>query len=133
MGGLEGQIGQQRFQAQQGLGGFMQGLGGQAQQAGLSNIGLLSGMGAQQQALQQQILNAQRANALQAQQAPLQQFSALLPFIGTATQTAGTQQTQQQFTPPPSPLQAGLGVGLSALGGIGSFLNPPQYGVRAPT
>jgi hypothetical protein len=132
MGGLEGQIGQQRFQAQQGLGGFMQGLGGQAQQAGLSNIGLLSGMGAQQQALQQQILNAQRANALQAQQAPLQQYSALLPFIGTATQTAGTQQTQQQFTPPPSPLQAGLGVGLSALGGIGSFLNPPQYGVRAP-
>ena len=132
MGGLEGQIGQQRFQAQQGLGGFMQGLGGQAQQAGLSNIGLLSGMGAQQQALQQQILNAQRANALQAQQAPLQQYSALLPFIGTATQTAGTQQTQQQFTPPPSPLQAGLGVGLSALGGIGSFLNPPQYGMRAP-
>ncbi len=128
MGGLEGQIGQQRFQAQQGLGGFMQGLGGQAQQAGLSNIGLLSGMGAQQQALQQQILNAQRANALQAQQAPLNQFSALLPFIGTATQTAGTQQTQQQFTPPPSPLMAGLGVGLSALGGIGSFLNPPQYG-----
>ena len=132
MGGLEGQIGQQRFQAQQGLGGFMQGLGGQAQQAGLSNIGLLSGMGAQQQALQQQILNAQRANALQAQQAPLQQFSALLPFIGTATQTAGTQQTQQQFTPPPSPLMAGLGVGLSTLGGVGSFLNPPQYGVRAP-
>jgi hypothetical protein len=132
MGGLEGQIGQQRFQAQQGLGGFMQGLGGQAQQAGMSNIGLLSGMGAQQQALQQQILNAQRANALQAQQAPLNQFSALLPFIGTATQTAGTQQTQQQFTPPPSPLQAGLGVGLSALGGIGSFLSPPQYGTRAP-
>ena len=128
MGGLESQIGQQRFQAQQGLGGFMQGLGGQAQQAGLSNIGLLSGMGAQQQALQQQILNAQRANALQAQQAPLQQYSALLPFIGTATQTAGTQQTQQQFTPPPSPLMAGLGVGLSALGGVGSFLNPPQYG-----
>jgi len=27
---------------------------------------------------------------------------------------------------------AGLGVGLSALGGIGSFLNPPQYGTRAP-
>tara|TARA_R100000655_G_scaffold21969_1_gene44741 strand:- start:6316 stop:8325 length:2010 start_codon:yes stop_codon:yes gene_type:complete len=133
MGGLEGQIGQQRFQAQQGLGGFMQGLGGQAQQAGLSNIGLLSGMGAQQQALQQQILNAQRANALQAQQAPLQQYSALLPFIGTATQTAGTQQTQQQFTPPPSPLMAGLGVGLSTLGGVGSFLSPPQYGMRAPT
>jgi len=133
MGGLEGQIGQQRFQAQQGLGGFMQGLGGQAQQAGLSNIGLLSGMGAQQQALQQQILNAQRANALQAQQAPLNQFSALLPFIGTATQTAGTQQTQQQFTPPPSPLQAGLATGLGAFGAFGNFLNPPQYGMRAPT
>jgi len=24
-------------------------------------------------------------------------------------------------------LQTGLGVGLSALGGLGSFMNPPQY------
>ena len=126
MGGLESQIGQQRFQAQQGLGGFLQGLGGQAQQAGMAGVNLLSGIGGQQQQLQQQILNAQRANALQAQQAPLQQYQALLPFIGTATQTAGQQSNVQNFTPPPSPLQAGLGVGLSALGGIGSFFNQPR-------
>ena len=126
MGGLESQIGQQRFQAQQGLGGFLQGLGSQAQQAGISGINLLSGIGGQQQALQQQILDAQRANALQAQQAPLQQFQSLLPFIGTAAQTAGTQSNVQQFAPPPSPLMAGLGVGLSTLGGIGSFLNQGQ-------
>jgi hypothetical protein len=126
MGGLESQIGQQRFQAQQGLGGFLQGLGSQAQQAGMSGVNLLSGIGGQQQQLQQQILNAQRANALQAQQAPLQQYQALLPFIGTAAQTAGTQSNVQQFTPPPSPLMAGLGVGLSTLGGIGSFMNQGQ-------
>jgi hypothetical protein len=129
MGGLESQIGQQRFQAQQGLGGFLQGLGGQAQQAGMAGVNLLSGIGGQQQALQQQILNAQRANALQAQQAPLQQYQALLPFIGTATQTAGQQSNVQQFAPPPSPLMAGLGVGLSTLGGIGSFMNQGQRAV----
>ena len=126
MGGLESQIGQQQFQAQQGLGGFMQGLGGQAQQAGMAGINMLSGLGGQQQALQQQILNAQRANALQAQQAPLQQYQALLPFIGTAAQTAGTQTQQQNFTPAPSPLQAGLATGLGAFGAIGNFMNPYQ-------
>jgi len=136
MGGLESQIGQQRFQAQQGLGGFMQGLGGQAQQAGMAGVNMLSGLGGQQQALQQQMLNAQRANALQAQQAPLQQYQALLPFIGTAAQTAGRQQTQQQFTPAPSPLQAGLATGLGAFGSIGNFMNPGRYpyqtGVGSP-
>jgi len=126
MGGLESQIGQQQFQAQQGLGGFMQGLGGQAQQAGMAGINMLSGLGGQQQALQQQILNAQRANALQAQQAPLQQYQALLPFIGTAAQTAGTQTQQQNFTPAPSPLQAGLATGLGAFGAIGNFMSPYQ-------
>ena len=125
MGGLESEIGQQRFQAQQGLGGFMGGLGAQAQQAGTTDIGMLSGMGGQQQALQQQILNAQMANAMQAQQAPMAQYQSLLPFIQTVPQ--GQQVTQQTFAPPPSPTMAGLGVGLSALGGIGSFMNP-KYG-----
>ena len=128
MGGLEGQIGQQRFQAQQGLGGFLQGLGGQAQQAGMSGINMLQGIGGQQQALQQQILDAQRANALQAQQAPLQQYQSLLPFIGTAVSSGGQQSNVQQFAPRPSPLGAGLGVGLSAFGGIGSILNQGQRG-----
>ena len=130
MGGLEGQMGQQQFQAQQGLGGFMQGLGGQAQQAGMAGVGMLNQMGGQQQQYQQRLLDAQRANAMQAQMAPLSQYQAMLPFIQAAPQ--GQQTTQQQYTPRPSPLMAGMGVGLSTLGGIGSFMNqgrsPYGYG-----
>ena len=130
MGGLEGQMGQQRFQAQQGLGGFMSGLGGQAQQAGMANIGLLNQMGGQQQQYQQSLLDAQRANAMQAQMAPMAQYQAMLPFIQAIP--AGQQTTQQQYTPRPSPLQAGIGVGLSTLGGLGSFMNPYNPYGRTP-
>jgi hypothetical protein len=130
MGGLEGQMGQQQFQAQQGLGGFMQGLGGQAQQAGMAGVGMLNQMGGQQQQYQQSLLDAQRANAMQAQMAPLSQYQAMLPFIQAAPQ--GQQTTQQQYTPRPSPLQAGIGVGLSTLGGLGSFMNPYNPYARTP-
>ena len=99
----------------------MQGLGGQAQQAGLAGIGALSGIGGQQQQLTQQQLDAQRQNLLTAQQAPMSQYQSLLPFIQAIP--AGQQTSQQTFTPAPSPLQAGLGTGLSAFGGIGSFMN----------
>jgi len=116
-------FGQRGQQAQTGFGGFLQNLGTQAQQAGLGGINLLSTFGGQQQQQQQQLLDAQRANALQAQQAPLQQFQSLLPFVTTAAQTAGTQTQAQQFAPPPSPVMTGLGVGLSTLGGIGGLLN----------
>ena len=111
-------------QARTGFGGFLQNLGTQAQQAGLGGIDLLSTFGGQQQQQQQRLLDAQRANALQAQQAPLQQFQSLLPFVTTATQTAGRQLQEQQFAPPPSPLQAGLATGLGAFGAFGNILNP---------
>jgi hypothetical protein len=121
LGGIQGQIGQQQLQARQGFGGFMQGLGGQAQQAGLAGINALAGFGGQQQQLQQRQLDAQRQNLLAAQQAPLAQYQSLLPFIQAVP--AGQQTSQQTFAPSPSPLQAGLGTGLSAFGGIGSFMN----------
>ena len=98
-------------------------------------VGMLNQMGGQQQQYQQRLLDAQRANAMQAQMAPLSQYQAMLPFIQAAPQ--GQQTTQQQYTPRPSPLMAGMGVGLSTLGGIGSFMNqgrsPYGYGYGAPT
>ena len=88
----------------------------------MAGIGQLAGFGQQQQAQQQAMLDAQRRNQLQAQQAPLAQYQALAPFISMAP--AGQFQTRTTFTPPPSPLQAGLATGLSALGAIGNFARP---------
>ena len=127
LGGIQGQIGQQLLGAQQGFGGFLSGLGQQAQAARGADIGMLSGFGAQQQQLRQAQLDAQRAALLQAQQAPLQQFQSLLPFINLAGQQTGPSTVSTQFAPPPSPLQAGIGVGLSGLGALGTFFNPTRY------
>ena len=118
---LEAQIGQQQQQAQFGLGANLQGLGQQAQTANQAGVGQLYNIGQQQQGLEQQILNAQRRNQLTAQQAPLAQYQALAPFVGMAP--AGQFSTQTQFSPKPSALQAGLGVGLSTLGALGNFFN----------
>jgi hypothetical protein len=87
----------------------------------------LAGLGLQQQALEQQRLDAQRRNQLQAQQAPLAQYQSLMPFVSMAP--AGQFQTSTQFTPAPSALQSGLGVGLSAFGALGNFMNQGQRAV----
>jgi hypothetical protein len=59
---------------------------------------------------------------LQAQQAPLAQYQALMPFVNMSP--TGTTNVVTQYTPPPSAIQAGLGTGLAALGAIGNFNNP---------
>lgn len=124
-----GQIGQQQFGAgqalagaQTGYGGFLSGLGGQAQQAAQQDVASLQGIGGQAQQQRQRELDAQRAGLLQAQQAPLAQYQALMPFVNMSP--AGQTNVQTQYTPPPSALQAGLGVGLSTLGALGNFNNP---------
>jgi hypothetical protein len=129
-----GQIGQQQAaagqtlqQARQGFGGFLTGLGTQAQQATAADVAQLSGIGAQQQQQRQAELDAQRAGLLQAQQAPLAQYQALMPFVQMAP--AGFSTTQTSFTPTPSALQAGLGTGLSTLGALGNFYGQPQRAV----
>ena len=61
---------------------------------------------------------------MQYQMAPMQQMQSLLPFVQTVP--AGFSQTATTFGMPPSALQTGLGAGLSALGGLGSFFNPSQ-------
>jgi len=123
------QIGQQQFGAGQTLGaaqtgyaGILSGLGGQAQQAAQKDAASLQGIGAQAQQLRQSELDAQRAALLQAQQAPLAQYQALIPFVNMSP--TGTTNVQTQYTPPPSALQAGLGVGLTTLGAVGNFNNP---------
>ena len=119
-----GQIGQQQFGAgqalagaQTGYGGFLSGLGGQAQQAAQQDVASLQGIGGQAQQQRQRELDAQRAGLLQAQQAPLAQYQALMPFVNMSP--TGQTNVQTQYTPPPSALQAGLGLGLSSLGCIG--------------
>ena len=82
------------------------------------------GQGQFQQQQDQAVIDAQRRNELQAQQAPLAQYQALAPFVGMAP--AGQFTTSTQFTPRPSALQAGLSTGLGAFGAIGNFMNQGQ-------
>jgi hypothetical protein len=127
-----GQIGQQQYGAgqalagaQQGYGGFLSGLGGQAQQAAQQDVASLQGIGGQAQQQRQRELDAQRAGLLQAQQAPLAQYQALMPFVNMSP--TATSSVQMQYTPPPSALQAGIGTGLATLGALGNFNNPNRY------
>jgi hypothetical protein len=127
-----GQIGQQQFGAgqqlagaQAGYGTFLSGLGGQAQQAAQQDVASLQGIGGQAQQQRQRELDAQRAGLLQAQQAPLAQYQALMPFVNMSPTAKSTVQTQ--YTPPPSALQAGIGTGLATLGALGNFNNPNRY------
>ena len=124
-----GQIGQQQYGAgqalagaQQGYGGFLSGLGGQAQQAAMQDVASLQGIGGQAQQQRQRELDAQRAGLLQAQQAPLAQYQALMPFVNMSPTGKSTVQTQ--YTPPPNALNAGLAAGLGALGTMSNFNNP---------
>jgi hypothetical protein len=124
-----GQIGQQQYGAgqalagaQQGYGGFLSGLGGQAQQAAQQDVASLQGIGGQAQQQRQRELDAQRAGLLQAQQAPLAQYQALMPFVNMSP--TGTTNVVTQYTPPPNALNAGLAAGLGALGTVSNFNNP---------
>ena len=132
LGGVQGQVGQQVGQAMQGYGQQLQGLGGQFAQAGQQDVASLMGMGSQQQQLRQRQLDAQRAGLLQAQQAPLAQYQQLMPFMQFAAGQTGPSGVTTQYTPPPSPLQAGLGAGLSALGAMGNFFNQQQAAYPYP-
>jgi hypothetical protein len=123
--GLSG-LGQARQRGQIGLGGQLVDLGTQLAQSRQSDVQNQLGIGGFTQGMQQAQLDVARRNALAQQQAPLQQMQSLLPFVQSVP--AGFSQTATTFGVPPSPLQTGLGVGLSALGGLGSFFNPqPTY------
>ena len=121
-----GSLAQARQRGQIGLGGQLVDLGTQLAQSRQADVQSQLGVGNITQGMQQAQLDVARRNALAQQQAPLQQMQSLLPFVQSVP--AGFSQTATTFGVPPSPLQTGLGVGLSALGGLGSFFNPqPTY------
>ena len=124
MGALETQYGQNLANAQFGLGSNLQNLGAARQQAGAFDVNQLLSSGGMQQAQNQAVLDAQRANQLTAQAAPLAQYQALSPFISMAPQ--GSFQTSTTFAPKPSPMMAGINVGLGALGTLGNMVNQPR-------
>tara|TARA_Y100001963_G_scaffold10421_1_gene13350 strand:+ start:2087 stop:4060 length:1974 start_codon:yes stop_codon:yes gene_type:complete len=130
LGNVQGSIGQQQAAAQGAFGQQLTGLGQQVRGNLQQDISGIAGSGAQQQQQTQRELDMQRRALMQAQQAPLQQFQALQPFVAQGIQGAGRgSQVRTQFTPPPNPLTAGLGVGLSALGTVGNLAYPrPTYG-----
>ena len=130
MGQLQGSVGQQQLAAQQGYGGFIQGLGNANDAAGQRQMNNLMGFGSAQQQLQQQQYDAQRAGMLQAQQAPMNQYNALMPFVGMGVGAGGQTQIGTTYTPRPSALQAGLATGLGALGAAGTYLNQPRNSGR---
>ena len=121
-------LGQTGQQALFGAGSAISNLGTQAQQAAQADIQRSLGIGGLTQGQQQAQLDAARANAMQQQMAPLQQMQSLLPFVSAVP--AGFSNIQTQFGTQPSPLMAGLGAGLSTLGGLGSFFNPPQTNIN---
>ena len=114
LGAQGAQVGSQLSQ----LGLQQAGLGQLQQQLNLGDVKTLEALGARDQAMQQQILEAQRQSNLQLQQFPYQQFAFLSDvYKGTPSSQQVTQQTQTQD---PSTFQqiAGLGIaGLSAAGG----------------
>jgi hypothetical protein len=116
-----------RQAGQFGAGQAYAGLGGQAQQSAQADIQRQLGLGQMTQGQQQNQLNAARQNALMQQQAPMQQMQSLLPFVQSVP--AGFSQIGTTYGVPPSPFSTGLATGLSALSGIGNFMNPPQYKV----
>jgi septum formation inhibitor MinC len=71
-------------------------------------------------------LDAQRAALLQAQQAPLAQYSAMMPFVTLAAQQTGPSSVGTTFGIPPNPLQAAIGTATGALGAFGNYQNQQQ-------
>jgi hypothetical protein len=100
------------------LGVRQAGLGELAQQTGQQDVNVLSQLGGQQQAVQQQVLDAARQTELQRQGEPFQRFGFLSDVL------RGVPSSQSTFTqataPSVSPLSTLLGAGaaITGLGGL---------------
>jgi hypothetical protein len=108
-------------QAQQGLGSFQSGLGGQQQALQGTDITRLGQLGALNQAQAQAQLDAQREAARQATFQPQEQLDR---FAGQVTGLMGGvagQGTQTTNIPNPTPLQTALGIGTTLSGIYGQI------------
>ena len=121
--------------AQQGLGAFQSGLGGQQQALQGTDISRLGQLGALNQAQAQAQLDATREAARQATFLPQQQLDR---FAGQVTGLMGGvagQGTRTTNEPNPTPLQTALGVG-TTLAGIYGATRPNaniSFGLNQPT
>jgi hypothetical protein len=129
----QGQLGGQLGNIGTGIGqlGVQQaGLGQLAQQLGQQDVNVLSQLGGQQQAVQQNVLDALRTTSLQRQGEPYQRFGTLSDILrGVPT---GQSTFQVATAPRPSPLSTILGAG-ATLAGIGGSLGWSPFGNRSMT
>ena len=100
------------------LGVRQAGLGELAQQTGQQDVNVLSQLGGQQQAVQQQVLEAARQTELQRQGEPFQRFGFLSDVLRGVPSSASTFTTAT--APSVSPLSTLLGAGaaITGLGGL---------------
>ena len=100
------------------LGVRQAGLGELAQQTGQQDVNVLSQLGGQQQAVQQQVLDAARQTELQRQGEPFQRFGCLSDVLRGVPSSASTFTTAT--APSVSPLSTLLGAGaaITGLGGL---------------
>jgi len=110
------------------LGVRQAGLGELAQQTGQQDVNVLSQLGGQQQAVQQQILDAARQTELQRQGEPFQRFSFLSDVLRGVPSSQST--FAQATAPSVSPLSTLLGAG-AAITGLGGLFRGSGVGGTA--
>ena len=116
-------------QAQQGLGAFQAGLGGQQQALAGTDITRLGQLGALNQAQAQAQLDAQREATRQATFLPQEQLDRFAAQVtGIMGGYPGTFQTTN--IPNPTPLQTALGVGTTLAGIYGAVNNPQSLSLK---
>jgi hypothetical protein len=108
-------------QAQQGLGAFQSGLGGQQQALAGTDITRLGQLGALNQAQAQAQLDAQREAARQATFQPQEQLDRFASQVTGLMGGVAGQGTQTTNIPNPTPLQTALGVGTTLAGIYGAL------------
>ena len=114
-----GQLAQAGASGIAGLAGSLQALGQSASGLGQGDVSFMYNLGSQLQGLEQRRLDAQRANALQAQYEPFQRISFMSDIYKGAP---SSQQTIAQSTAPgASPISQATGLGITALSAANLF------------
>ena len=118
----QGQVFGQLGQMQSGIGGQLANLGGQQQQLAAGDVSSLMGIGGLQQQLGQNVLGANYANQMAAQQLPFNTASFASNILAQQAPFGGTQ--QQTISP-----YAGTNPYAQAAGAVGTLFNTGQGGL----
>ena len=120
----QGQVFGQLGQMQSGIGGQLANLGGQQQQLAAGDVSSLMGIGGLQQQLGQNVLGANYANQMAAQQLPFNTASFASNILAQQAPFGGTQ--QQTISP-----YAGTNPYAQAAGAVGTLFNTGQGGLSS--